>query len=75
MIEKAKAKTLPSNLVEMKQMDAQNMEFGNDSFDSVVETFALCSYPDPVKVLQEMQRVCKADGTILLFEHGTESEQ
>jgi methyltransferase OMS1, mitochondrial len=43
----------------------------NDAFDTVVDTFGLCSYNDPVKVLNEMARVCKKkNGKILLLEHG-----
>ncbi|KXS11976.1 S-adenosyl-L-methionine-dependent methyltransferase [Gonapodya prolifera JEL478] len=40
------------------------------SFDTVVQSFGLCSQADPVRALQEIQRVCKPDGTILLLEHG-----
>ncbi|KNH08730.1 hypothetical protein XU18_0784 [Perkinsela sp. CCAP 1560/4] len=40
------------------------------SFDTVIDFFGLCHYHDPVKTLQEMQRVCKKDGVILLLEHG-----
>merc|ERR1711871_1561484 len=42
----------------------------SDSYDTVVDTFGLCSFEDPVKALLEMQRVCKDDGRILLLEHG-----
>jgi len=35
-----------------------------------VDTFGLCSFDDPVKALNEMRRVCKDDGQILLLEHG-----
>ncbi len=45
-------------------------QFPNGCFDTVVDTFGLCSYDDPVRVLQEMARVCKPDGKILLLEHG-----
>ena len=40
------------------------------AFDTVVDTFGLCSYNDPVTVLREMARVCKPNGKILLLEHG-----
>lgn len=49
---------------------ARLAQFSDDSFDTVVDTFGLCSFDDPVAVLKEMQRVCKPDGKILLLEHG-----
>jgi methyltransferase OMS1, mitochondrial len=46
-------------------------DFPDDCFDTVVDTFGLCSYQDPIQVLKEMKRVCKKpDGKILLLEHG-----
>jgi methyltransferase OMS1 len=50
--------------------DSSSLNFPDQSFDTVVDTFGLCSYDDPVSVLKEMARVCKADGKILLLEHG-----
>jgi methyltransferase OMS1 len=53
------------------EANAANLfQFPNGCFDTVVDTFGLCSYDDPVRVLQEMARVCKPDGKILLLEHG-----
>merc|ERR1712087_283762 len=52
------------------QSDAANLSFPDNSFDTIVDTFGLCSFDDPVAVLKELQRVCKPDGTILLLEHG-----
>lgn len=52
------------------EADASEMAFPDSCFDTVVDTFGLCSYDDPVQVLREMGRVCKADGKILLLEHG-----
>ncbi|KAI0216573.1 hypothetical protein L0F63_006044, partial [Massospora cicadina] len=52
-------------------VDAHSLAiFNDDSFDTVVDTFGLCSYQDPVRVLLEMQRVCKPDGRIVLLQHG-----
>ena len=50
-------------------MDAENMKFRNNSFDTVLCTFILCSVPNPVKALKEMRRVCKPNGRILMIEH------
>jgi methyltransferase OMS1 len=44
--------------------------YPESSFDTVVDTFELCSIDDPVAVLKELQGVCKAGGKILLLEHG-----
>lgn len=52
------------------EADAAHLSFPDDSFDTVVDTFGLCSFDDPVAVLKELQRVCKPDGSILLLEHG-----
>ena len=50
--------------------DASNLQYDDNSFDTIVDTFGLCSFDDPVAVLKELKRVCKADGKILLLEHG-----
>lgn len=49
---------------------AKALPFADSTFDTVVHTFGLCSENDPEAVLAELQRVCKADGRILLLEHG-----
>ena len=41
-----------------------------ESYDTVVDTFGLCSCEDPVQALKEMGSVVKAGGKILLLEHG-----
>lgn len=70
MLEKARIKAnklnLPVNLIEM---DAQNMDFPDHHFDTVVATCVFCSVPDPIKGLKEIKRVCKRNGKIILLEH------
>ena len=51
------------------KMDAQDLKFKNNSFDIVVFTFVLCSVPDPVKTAEEIKRVCKPNGKIVMIEH------
>lgn len=51
------------------QMDAQDLTFDNDSFDTVISSFSTCTFPDPIAALREMERVCMPDGEILLLEH------
>jgi len=54
----------------LREMDAANLAFPDDSFDAVVSALSTCTFPDPVAALEEMARVCKPDGTIRLVEHG-----
>lgn len=56
--------------VALHVMDAQTLDFPDKSFDTVLSALSTCTFPDPIAALREMQRVCKADGRILLFEHG-----
>lgn len=55
--------------VDLRLMDVQNLEFPDNTFDSVVATFVFCSVPDAIKGLQELRRVTKPDGKIFLLEH------
>lgn len=56
---------------EVLEADAANLKsFPDNSFDTIVDTFGLCSFDDPVAVLVELQRVCRPEGKILLLEHG-----
>ena len=50
-------------------MDAQQLAFPDNFFDTVFATFVFCSVPDPVLGLKELRRVCKPDGRLLLLEH------
>lgn len=51
-------------------MDAEMLAFPDEHYDSVVSTLTVCTFPDPVAALEEMKRVCRDDGRILLLEHG-----
>ncbi|MDP2601806.1 MAG: methyltransferase domain-containing protein [Deltaproteobacteria bacterium] len=50
--------------------DAEALPFSQQSFDMVVSSLSGCTFPNPVTALQEMARVCRAGGKILLLEHG-----
>ncbi|UHQ96135.1 class I SAM-dependent methyltransferase [Natrinema halophilum] len=54
----------------LREMDAQDLDFPDDSFDVVISALSTCTFPNPVAALREMERVCKPDGTIRLVEHG-----
>jgi ubiquinone/menaquinone biosynthesis C-methylase UbiE len=55
------------------EMDAQDLEFDANSFDTVISSMSTCMFPEPVAALNQMNRVCKPDGTVLLLEHGRSS--
>lgn len=56
--------------VTLDSMDAQDLQYPSESFDTVVSALSLCTIPDPLKGLHEISRVCKRGGKILLLEHG-----
>ncbi|SFQ34304.1 class I SAM-dependent methyltransferase [Salibacterium halotolerans] len=51
----------------------EDLDFPPESFDTIVSTGTLCSYEDPVYVLNLFNRWCKPNGQILLMEHGISS--
>ncbi|WPX08674.1 class I SAM-dependent methyltransferase [Anaerocellum danielii] len=70
MLEKAKERASKLNLqVDLKLMDVQNLEFADNSFDTVVTACVFCSVPDPVLGLKEIHRVLKSDGLLVMLEH------
>ena len=44
--------------------------FPENHFDTVVDTFGLCSCEDPVKAVKGMVRALKPGGVLILLEHG-----
>ncbi|WP_167711780.1 MULTISPECIES: class I SAM-dependent methyltransferase [unclassified Thermococcus] len=71
MLEKAerRRKELGLKNVKLLLMDAQNLEFEDNTFDTVVSTFVFCTVPDPVKGLKEAYRVLKPGGKAIFLEH------
>lgn len=64
MIEAAKKGSVPEN-VSFEVADATNLRYQNDSFDLVVIANALHIIPEPEKALAEIDRVLKANGTLI----------
>jgi len=50
-------------------MDAANLRFADESFDIVYAPYLISVVPDPVKVAQEMRRVCRTGGRIIFLNH------
>ena len=70
MLERASARAaaLEAN-VNLQLGDVQNLDFPDNSFDEAVATFVFCSVPDPILGLDEITRVLKPNGRLLLLEH------
>ena len=49
---------------------AEALPFDDNSFDTVVSTWTLCSIADWASALAEVRRVLKTDGSMLFIEHG-----
>jgi len=49
--------------------DAQDLEFPDESFDTVVCTLSLCTIPDDAKAVREAKRVLRPGGRLILMEH------
>lgn len=74
MLEVARANATKYGLsVNFAVMDAEHLEFPDGSFDTVISTLSTCTFPNPIKALQEIKRVCQPNGLILLLEHGHSS--
>lgn len=72
MLEKARGKVREQNLTNVEklvQMDAQNMDFSDNSFDKVVAMYVASVVPDVGEMAKEIRRVCKPGGTIIFLNH------
>lgn len=74
MLDKARVRAKELGLkVTFQVMDAEALDFPDDTFDTVISSLSTCTFPDPIGALREMARVVKPDGQILLLEHGRSS--
>jgi len=54
---------------ELREMDAQHLEFPDRSFDAVVFTLCLCTIPDPELAIREGLRVARPGAPMIFLEH------
>lgn len=70
MLERARKKAGQQGIkVNLLYMDAQDLRFPDNTFDTVAATFVFCSVPDPIRSLVEIKRVLKLGGKVVLLEH------
>jgi ubiquinone/menaquinone biosynthesis C-methylase UbiE len=55
--------------LDLREGDAQALEFEDESFDTVIITLALCTIPDDRKAAAETWRVLRPAGQLVLMEH------
>ena len=55
--------------IDIRVGDAEALEFPDESFDTVVCTFSLCTIPDDRAAVGEAKRVLRPGGRIVLAEH------
>ncbi len=59
-----------STPVERSGLDGQSLPFADDSFDSALSTWTMCTIPDIHAALRELRRVLKPGGRLHFVEHG-----
>ncbi|MEA2364362.1 MAG: hypothetical protein QOD71_3507 [Thermoleophilaceae bacterium] len=68
LAEKRRAAT--SVPVERSGLDGQALPFADNSYDTALSTWTLCTIPDVATALSEVRRVLKPGGALRFVEHG-----
>ena len=58
-----------SHVAALRQMDARQLDFPDDTFDTVAAMHVLSVVPEPERVMQEIARVCKPGGQVVIANH------
>jgi phosphatidylethanolamine/phosphatidyl-N-methylethanolamine N-methyltransferase len=72
MLKKASRRVKQAGLSQVDavlEMNAEETNFADGTFDKVVAMYVVSVVPDPVRMVQEMSRVCKAEGDIFIVNH------
>jgi phosphatidylethanolamine/phosphatidyl-N-methylethanolamine N-methyltransferase len=72
MLKRAKsrvAKAKCTNIETLLEMDAGQLGFPDESFDIAVAMYVLTVVPEPQKVIEELARVTKVGGTVIIVNH------
>lgn len=64
-----RANALTEHNIQLLALNAEMLDFPDNSFDCVTLPYVLSVTPHPQKLVAEVQRVCRKDGTILVVNH------
>jgi phosphatidylethanolamine/phosphatidyl-N-methylethanolamine N-methyltransferase len=73
MLARARRKIRDNGWTHLKvlEMNALNLEFPDNTFDYVTAFHVVTVVPDPIRMIEEAQRVCKPGGNIVIVNHFT----
>jgi phosphatidylethanolamine/phosphatidyl-N-methylethanolamine N-methyltransferase len=77
MLDKARERVRDAKLTNVKglhEMDAGNLQFPDNTFDTVVAMYVITVVPEPDKVMRELARVAKPGGQVMLVNHFSQEE-
>ncbi|MCD9147985.1 class I SAM-dependent methyltransferase [Pseudophaeobacter flagellatus] len=58
-----------SNVTALRQMDARQLDFPDNSFDTVAAMHVLSVVPEPERVMAEIERVLRPGGKVVISNH------
>ncbi len=64
-----RAAALAGRDITLHVMNAERMDFPDNSFDCVTLPYVLSVTPNPPRLVHEIRRVCKPDGIIIILNH------
>lgn len=56
--------------IQWLDLPSESIPLDDNSVDTVLLTYTLCTIPDWLKALEQMRRVLRPDGTLIFCEHG-----
>lgn len=60
--------------VDLYTMNAENLEFPDNSFSHVVAMYVVSVSPDPATIVAEMMRICRPEGQVVILNHFSDED-